>query len=50
MKRKFSLAAAAASIATAAALWVAVPAGAATGHQAVSGPRGLARQRSGEIS
>ena len=38
MKRRFSLAAIAAAIATAAALWVAVPAGAAAGHQAVSGP------------
>ena len=38
MKRKFSLAAVSAAIATAAALWVAVPAGAATGHQAASGP------------
>jgi hypothetical protein len=38
MKRRFSLAAAAAAIATAAALWMTVPAGAAAGHQAVSGP------------
>ena len=38
MKCRFSLAAAAAAIATAAALWMTVPAGAAAGHEAVSGP------------
>src|SRR6266513_1470599 len=38
MKRRFSLATAAVAIATAAALWMTVPAGAAAGHQAVSGP------------